>query len=212
MKSLHRRPLSLFSAGISVQPSPARRLKVGSAATWTAIATVLLFPPAAMAASFADGNFETPGHSGYVEVPTNGTIGPWKVIAGSVDYGTAPGQTACQTAGGNCVDLNGSGPGVISQTFDTCKPMYQVDFFMSRHKQLATQTATMVALVNGAQVGGPFTHGPSPAPGEWVAHSFTFPVGNLPTTSIGFKSTTNGNPVAAGPEIDNVSLKMLPCN
>jgi hypothetical protein len=172
----------------------------------------LTVPNLAMAAPFTNGDFQTPSHPGYVNVPTGGTIGAWTVTSGSVDHGTAPAQTGCQTAGGQCVDLNGNGPGTISQTFDTCKPTYRVDFYMSRHKLLANQTATAVALINNIPVaGGTFTNGPSPAPGVWEAHSFTF-VGTAPTTTIAFKSTTNGNPVAAGPEIDNVTMKMVSCN
>ncbi len=172
-------------------------------------ACVALAAVTAQAAPFADGNFETPGHSGYVNILTNGTIGPWKVTLGNVDYGTAPAQTNCQTAGGNCVDLNGTGIGAISQTFDTCKPTYRVDFSMSRHRMLQTQSASLVALAGNQTFA--FTHSPPTAPGTWVPEYFTF-VGVAPATTITFKSTTNANPAGAGPEIDNVSVKMVSCN
>ena len=166
-------------------------------------------PNMAVAASFGDGNFESPGHPGYTTLMNGGAIGPWTVTAGSVDYGTAPAQTAC--ASGNCVDLNGNGPGAISQTF-SCTPRYRVDFMMSRHRMLGRQAATIVALVNNVAVpGGTFTHGPSPAPGTWVSHTFTF-TSTTPAVTLTFESTTHGNPIAAGPEIDNVAVKMVSCD
>ena len=196
-------------AALSVPPNRTRLAKIAGVAAWTALVAAMTVPNAAMAAPFADGNFETPGHSGFANILVGGTIGPWKVIAGSVDYGTAPAQTSCQNAGGNCVDLNGTGQGAISQTFDTCKPTYRVDFAMSRHLMLKTQPASLVALAGNQSFA--FTHSPPIAPGTWVPENFSF-VGVGPTTTIAFKSTTSANPVGAGPEIDNVTIKMVSCN
>jgi len=180
-----------------------------SGTTWAALVIALNVSNAAMAAPFADGNFETPSHSGYVNIPTSGTVGPWKVTAGNIDYGTAPAQTTCAGGSGNCVDLNGTSVGAISQTFDTCTPTYRVDFSMSRHLLLAKQSASLVALAGNQSF--PFTHNPPTAPGTWEAHNFSFhSIG--PTTTIAFKSTTNANPSGAGPEIDNVSVKMTSCD
>jgi hypothetical protein len=164
---------------------------------------------AAMAAPFADGNFETPSHSGYVNIPASGTVGPWKVTAGNIDYGTAPAQTTCAGGSGNCVDLNGTSVGAISQTFDTCTPTYRVDFSMSRHHLLGTQPATLIAHAGNQSF--TFAHSPPTAPGTWEAHNFSFPsIG--PATTITFTSTTNAKPAGAGPEIDNVSVRMTSCN
>lgn len=200
---------SAVSAALSVRPSRTRLAKIAGVATWAALVVAMSVPNAAMAAPFTDGNFETPGHPGFVNILIGGTIGPWKVTAGSIDYGTAPAQTSCQTAGGNCVDLNGTSQGAISQTFDTCKPTYRVDFSMSRHLMLKTQPASLVALAGNQTF--TFTHNPPIAPGTWVPENFSF-VGVGPTTTIAFKSTTNANPAGAGPEIDNVSVKMVSCN
>jgi Protein of unknown function (DUF642) len=185
-----------------------RRLSILlSAAACLILASV---PSVVMAAPFADGNFETPGHPGYVNIPTNGTVGPWKVTSGNIDYGTAPAQTSCAGGSGNCVDLNGTNVGAISQTFDTCTPRYRVDFSMSRHHMLQRQPATLVAHA-GSQT-FTFTHSPPTAPGTWVPETFTF-ASTGPTTTIAFTSTTtSANPIGAGPEIDNVSVKMVSCD
>jgi hypothetical protein len=84
-----------------------------------------------------------------------------------------------------------------------------VDFAMSRHLLLRTQPASLVALAGNQSFA--FTHSPPTAPGTWVPENFIF-VGVAPTTTISFKSTTNANPAGAGPEIDNVTVKMVSCN
>jgi hypothetical protein len=193
------------AASLSARPSRTRHAKIAGLAAFAALAMALNVPNAAMAAPFGDGNFETPGHPGFQTIAPSGTIGPWKVTSGTVDYGTAPAQTPCDGGAGNCVDLNGTGPGAISQTFTTCTPTYLVSFRMSRHHMLATQTATVVAHAGSGT--WTFTNGPSNGPpGTWTSETFSFP-STGPLTTIGFSSTTHDDPVGAGPEIDNVVVR-----
>ena len=121
---------------------------------------------------------------------TGGSIAGWTVTDGSVDHGAAPAQTTCQSAGGQCVDLNGNGPGTISQAFDTsCKPMFRVSFFLSRHKVLDATPATMIALVDGVQVKS-FSHsaaGVTATDGKWQAEGFDV-TANGPTSTLAFRS------------------------
>jgi hypothetical protein len=190
------------AAALSARPSRTRHLQIAGLASCAALVMALNVPNAAMAAPFSDGNFETPGHTGFETIAPPGSIGPWKVTSGNVDYGTAPAQTACDGGAGNCVDLNGGGPGAISQTFTTCTPTYFVTFRMSRHHMLATQSATVVAHAGGGT--WTFTNGPSNGPpGTWTSENFSFP-STGPLTTISFTSTTHDDPVGAGPEIDNV--------
>jgi uncharacterized protein DUF642 len=172
----------------------------------SALAASLSISTSAMAAPFSDGGFEAPIVAGaYSTVTGPGTIGPW-VVNGSVNHGKGPAATACSSPGGQCIDLNGNGPGGISQTYDnTCT--YRVDFMMSRHIQIPT--ASLEAFVD-ANSKGVFTHnaaGVTAQDGKWQPHTFNFVGGT--TTKLAFQSKVMSG--AAGPQIDNVTVKLLSC-
>jgi choice-of-anchor C domain-containing protein len=168
--------------------------------------------PTPAVAFLLNGSFELPGYPGYTTVPTGSIyITNWKVTSGNVDYGTGPAGTTCQAAVGNCVDLNGSGPGTIQQTFDTVKgATCTVKFYMSRHVNLTLSSATMAVLIDGMAVASsPYTHnlpGVNAANGQWQAQFFNFTAGGASTT-LAFQSMM---PDAAGPQIDNVSVECAP--
>jgi hypothetical protein len=183
------------------------RTNFNSVATLASLALALGFPISASAAPFTNGGFETPTVSGsYTTVTGPGTIGAW-TVSGTVNHGKGPAATTCSTSSGQCIDLNGDGPGGITQTFDnTCT--YRVDFMMSRHTQIAT--ASLEAFVNASSK-GIFTHnvaGVTPTNGKWEPHTFNF-VGT-PSTTLAFKSKVMSG--AAGPQIDNVSVKLVSCS
>jgi hypothetical protein len=182
-----------------------RLTEIAGISALAAFAMALNVPTAATAAPFANGAFETPTVSGSYTTAPPATIAGW-TVTGTVNHGTGPAQTTCPS--GQCVDLNGKGPGAISQTFDTtCKPTYQVDFMMSRHLQLAS--ASLEAWVDGGSK-GTFTHndaGVTATDGKWQPHTFTF-VAN-PSTKLEFKSKVMTG--AAGPQIDNVRVKLISC-
>lgn len=191
-----------------------RPTKFAGFAALAALTLALNIPAEALAAPLGNGNFETPATVGYTTITAPGALGAWKVTGGTINQGTSPAQTPCVNPGGHCIDLNGNAPGMIIQTFDTvCQPKYQVDFFMSRHVVLGKTPATMSASINSTNVGGNFTHsaaGVSATDGKWEAHSFTF-VATSPTTTLSFKSTTNGSNPAAGPQVDNVTIRFIGC-
>jgi Protein of unknown function (DUF642) len=187
--------------------STSNRAKIAGGVALAALAVALCVPTAASAAPFSDGTFATPSHGQYATITAPSMFGPWKVTAGSVDHGTAPGQTTCVS--NQCVDLNGNAPGAISQTFDSsCKPTYHVTFKMSRHKLLGDSNtpAKLQAWANGNPILPIFEHnvaGVSPADGKWEPHNFSFPGAAGASQTIEFRSVapTSG---AAGPQIDDV--------
>jgi hypothetical protein len=184
-----------------------RLSEIAGISALAAFAMTLNVTTAATAAPFTNGAFETPTVSGSFTTAPPATIAGWSVT-GSVNHGTGPAQTTCPS--GQCIDLNGNGPGAISQTFDTtCKPTYQVDFLMSRHVQLGATPAELEAWVDGVSK-GVFKHGEagvSAQDGKWKPHTFTF-VAN-PSTTLAFKSKVMTG--AAGPQIDNVRVKLISC-
>jgi len=173
----------------------------------TLVTGVGLFAQPASGAHF-EGTFENPPVVGWTTYSEGTPFGPWTVTAGDVDHGPTPAGTTCQGSAGQCVDLNGSVPGAISQVFDTrVGGACQVWFWMSRHVQQATQ-ATLVPSVDSVDLAA-VTHnlpGVARNDGKWEQKTFSF-VAAGPTTTLGFRSTTSG---AAGPQIDNVSVGCRP--
>jgi hypothetical protein len=168
-------------------------------------------------AGIVNGSFEAP-----VVVPSYSTYGPvtgfsWIVYSGSIDHGRHPGGTDCFLGNTTqCVDLNGDSAGAIKQSFATVAGhKYRVTFYMSRHRQLilSNRPATLNARIDGAVVQS-FTHsvigGSTASSGGWQQKYFDFFAGSG-TTELAFESTTNDANVgvAAGPQIDNVSVTEL---
>jgi hypothetical protein len=133
----------------------------------------------------------------------------WNVTNGNVNYGQGGGATACQTAAGHCLDLNGSMPGAIEQTFDT-EPgaRCRVSFYMARHA--IRSSATMAVLVNNAPVtGSPYSHSIPLTPAQWQQHAFAFTAGAGTSTTLAFQSTTTTENVGTGPQLDNVAVECI---
>jgi hypothetical protein len=195
------------------QVSRTQSARSATVAIWAAFSVVLGVPTPAVAIPFSNGGFESPGFAGFTTLPTTSNyITNWIVTGGNVDYGTGPAGTTCQGALGNCVDLNGSDSGTIQQTFDTVKgATCTVKFYMSRHVNLATSSATMAVLIDGIPVpSSPYTHsltGVTGANGQWQAQSFNFIAGA--STTLAFQSMMPVH-TAAGPQIDSVSVECVP--
>ena len=168
--------------------------------------------PSVLAAQLGNGNFENNPLPNFPIVSAGVFVDPgtntWKVSFGSINVGTTPAGTACATAGGHCVDLNGNVRGGIEQKLQnlpagrTCT----VGFQMSRHKNFGASAATLRAFVNGVATSpATFTHsvpGVTGANGQWQPKTFTFVSPTLnPTRS--FESAMEG---PAGPQMDNMTM------
>jgi hypothetical protein len=199
-------------------------LTPGVLALVVALVIGLIVPaPAAAQLQLLNGNFENnplPGSPivtalNYVDPgsPTGPLHNTWKVTHGDINVGTGPAATTCQAGpASHCVDLNGNGPGRIEQFLgraladQTCT----VTFWMSRHAQLASGSATLRTFVNNAPTSpGTFVHnlpGVTTTNGQWEQKSFTFSVAAGSSDTLALESAVSG---AAGPQVDNVAMKCV---
>lgn len=141
----------------------------------------------ASAAPFTDGLFNDPaGQStspGFTTVSGGATYGAWTVTGSSVDfigsYWNGPSQT-----GGYSVDLNGSGQGGITQTFDLVAGTYVLGFYLSGNPDGdPTMKSISVSL--------------SPTSSDNISNPYTFTSGSSHTLDYTYYSitfTTSGGP------------------
>lgn len=91
---------------------------VGALVSASLVAGPLAAATTVTATEFGDPGFESPAISTaapyYSNFPTSSSIGPWTVTAGDVDLVVAP---YAVHGGLQALDLNGSNPGTIAQTF-----------------------------------------------------------------------------------------------
>lgn len=178
------------------------------------VAVMLLFAGSvAHALPFANGGFESPDITGSYQTrsstnsnPALRTIGAWN-ISGSVDLINSYWQAA---EGGQSLDLNGTGPGTISQAFDTLLgATYNVTFSLSGNPDRKTGTyATKSLLALAGDYFGQFDFSDttnSRTNMKWIVESFNFTA--LDTiTSLSFQSLEAG---AYGPALDNVQVSLV---
>ena len=176
---------------------------------------LLLLPMAlpAQAAAFTNGSFETPvvtdplHYQTYSAVST--AIPGWTVTQGSVDLVGIYWQAS---DGNQSVDLDGTSPGQICQTFtSTTGGLETATFDLSHNPDGGTTSGTVNVLANGVSA-GTFTHNtPISYRGnmEYQSHAVTFPVSALTPTTLCFESLSG---TSFGPVIDNVQLTLaVPC-
>lgn len=160
---------------------------------------------AATVPAFSDGSFETPVVSPHTfqELYQGQSMGPWTIATGSVDLN---GEGFYQAADGvQTLDLNGSYPGTVSQTFSTVPLFkYEVSFALAGNPDGGPAVKTGQVLVNGKAVTN-FSFditGKTRANMGFVTEEFTF-LATSNSTTLQFASTTSG---AYGPVIDNVHI------
>nr|WP_221522637.1 choice-of-anchor C family protein [Kitasatospora kifunensis] len=158
---------------------------------------------------FDDGSFEyqkAPANS-FSELGTGQGIGPWQVTSGTVDLIGAGFWQAAE--GDQSVDLNGSGPGTIAQSFTTTAgTAYRVSYDLAGNPQLGPSVKTGKALIDGQDFQD-FSFditGKSSTDMGYVGRAFTF-VATGSSTTLAFTATSPG---AAGPVLDNVQVQA--CN
>ncbi|SHG22399.1 choice-of-anchor C domain-containing protein [Streptoalloteichus hindustanus] len=182
-----------------------------SAATPTDTATKPAASPEALS-HFDDGSFETPKVKAgtFQELTSGQSIGPWQVTSGSVDLIGAGFWQAAE--GDQSVDLNGRGPGTVSQTFTTVPgTTYTVTYSLAGNTAGAPAVKTGKALIDGQNFQD-FSFditGKTSTTMGYVTRQFTF-VATNPSTTLAFASTTPGT--GHGPVIDDVKVRACqPC-
>ena len=186
------------------------------------LATGILFMPSAEAAPFTNGSFEFGnGNPGSGVIPLyNGSpnLTGWTIGGHSIDW---IGTLWVAADGVRSIDLNGYGPGSISQTFDTITGQtYEVGFKLSGVGVGDPDVKTLTGYVTGMAVPVEFqfdtTGAGYPNPMGWTECFFTFTATGSNST-LSFVSTTTspdysgiypGNPF--GPALDDVRVSAVP--
>ena len=171
------------------------------------IALCLVLVGSSSASGQLNGSFESgidPGAYMMVSVGQNNITG-WSVIFGSIDY---IGRAWMASDGERSIDMNGAGPGQISQTFATIPgAAYSVTFDMSGNPG-GVPSKIMSVSANGSNIvfyeyiiGGNTTFNM-----QWARMSYTFTASG-PETELIFASHTEGS---EGPALDNVQISFAP--
>jgi choice-of-anchor C domain-containing protein len=180
-------------------------LSLGVAGVLAAAAMAL---PALAASAFQNGSFENgtdPGSFTTLTAPDAATITGWTVSSGTIDY---IGTYWTASDGVRSLDLSGTSPGAISQTFNTVTGHnYTVTFDMAGNPDGTPIVKTMTVDAGGtpqtysfdtSTVSGTASHTNM----GWTPKTFNF-TATGPTTTLTFTSTTA---TSYGPALDNVRL------
>ena len=168
----------------------------------------LLLPVAANAATIVNGSFEdspfSPG-SFVTFGPGNGLITGWTIGGENVDY---IGSYWEASDGARSVDLNGGGPGSLSQTFDTVAGRaYTVTFDLAGNPDIGAELKLLTVTAANDSADYSFdTTGASRADMNWSNRTFAFTATGASTT-LTFSSAMPG---AYGPALDNVAIAAVP--
>ncbi|MEO7674710.1 MAG: choice-of-anchor C family protein [Pyrinomonadaceae bacterium] len=170
-----------------------------------------------LSAQINNGSFENGSCSGGFTTLGGGStnITGWLVGGHSVDYICSYWQAS---DGARSVDLNGSGPGLVSQSMTTVPGWtYQVDFDLSanpdtrpiRHPFFSPPFKTMTVDINGSpfetyQIDTSFL-GNTLVDMNWEPQTFYFTASGA-STLVAFRSETIGY---FGPAIDNVEVSLI---
>jgi hypothetical protein len=191
----------------------------------TSVARALTLPPAAASQStganlLINGGFELfssenavtgPGFfifNGPRELPGGG----WSVTSGSIDIMVGSSETELPPFEGTTnLDLNGMGPGAISQTVAlVVGEMYSLAWRMCANWYNGLSVVSMNVLLNGAVVASPTfvnSQGGAHPCIDYAYMSFDF-VATAAITSVGFQSAGSGGP--CGPVLDDIRLFHTP--
>ncbi|MDX2936980.1 choice-of-anchor C family protein [Streptomyces ipomoeae] len=177
----------------------------GSAVAAERGGTASLSAVSVQAELFSNGSFETPTvrEGAALYLPAGQTIGPWLVASGSVDH-IGPGYW--QAADGvQSLDLNGLGPGAVSQTFATIpQQRYTLTYALAGNPNGLPTVKTGRVVINGETVQDFIfdATGKTRANMGWETRTVNFTATSSSTT-LTFESTTIG---PNGPAIDNVKI------
>jgi choice-of-anchor C domain-containing protein len=183
-----------------------------------AAATSIVLCSSANAALFQNGSFELGianiGQFTTLNALDNTSITGWTVGTGNIDY---IGTYWTSANGVRSLDLNGTVPGSIFQTFDVNPGQtYQVTFDLAGNPDGGPTAKTLTTSANATIVLSSFdTTGKTVTNMGWTPVSFNFTATGS-TETLTFLSTTTGDsgnstyPTAFGPALDNVSVTAVP--
>jgi hypothetical protein len=109
--------------------------------------------------TFTDGDFSPGTALSFQTYNATQTFGAWNVTSGSVDLIGTYWNPPAGTPNGFSVDLNGSEPGTISQTFQLSAGTYTVGFYLSGNPDGGQSAKTVNVLFGSAAANDPqFTY------------------------------------------------------
>ncbi|MFD1787914.1 choice-of-anchor C family protein [Sphingomonas floccifaciens] len=171
---------------------------------------LIALPSTANAAAFMNGGFETGpaiGAQGFTTLANGSTaITGWTVTGDSIDYVGSYWQAG---EGSRSIDLSGTGPGGIMQTFDTIAGVtYNVRFLLAGNPDggPTTKVLSTVASGNLPQVNSFNINNTTRSNMGWTPFTYSF-VAGASTTTLAF---TSGTQTAFGPALDGVSVTAVP--
>jgi len=180
-------------------------------------ALLLAVTSTTQAAVFTNGSFElgSPAPGVFTTLNAGDTsISNWVVGGNSIDW---IGTYWTASNGSRSIDLNGLGPGSISQTFDTdAGQAYEVKFMLAGNSDGPPQMKTLVGDAGQGDVLFQFLATGSNSNMGWTEFGFTFTATGA-STVLAFESTTfnpnfagqyPGNPF--GPALDDVRVNPVP--
>lgn len=182
----------------------------------TAIAAILALGSATALAGgrvnlVRNGSFEFPEVSGDFDTytTTGATIDHWTVESGSVDIVEEPNfDTPRDQVSAQALDLNGTGPGSISQDLDTAASQeYVLRFFLAGNPECGTDDVKVLDVWWGGELVATFYYDTS---GQ-DADDLNYQLRSLELTSEASGDTelrfSSDNPGACGPMIDGVRVR-----
>jgi len=160
-----------------------------------------------VATTFQNGSFENVTNGGS---PSSfygfgsSAIPNWTIVSGDVELDSGLFQNGLTQPGTHVIDLNGTMPGGIQQSFLTVPGVsYTLSFELAGNVLGGANPKTLIVTAPGSPATFSFdTTGKSSTNLGWVVKSLTFTATSSLST-ISFQSTTPGS---AGPLIDNVGL------
>ena len=174
-----------------------------SKTSFTAAAALFLgLSGAASAANVLDGNFsEGALAGGFQTIGSGGSIGAWTVSSGSVDligsYWQAP------PTGGYSIDLDGNGPGALSQSLALAAGHYELSFYLAGNPDGGDPLKSLTVSVGDASQSFTFlTAGHSTGDMGYTLETLGFDVTGA--TTLTFQSNDANSPW--GPAIGGVSI------
>jgi len=165
-----------------------------------------------------DGDFSNPyGGASYTAIASGTTMGPWAVssvgggaTADAVDLIGGYWNSPSGAPGTGSVDLDGTSPGIISQTFTpTQSGLYDVSFDLSANPDGGETPKSLLVTINGVSETYTPTPGPSGSPDTLVYTPEEFQVSLVQGTAYTLTFTSeDGTTSAYGPVIGGVSVAL----